>query len=375
MRVTVCKGPPNRGRARWCFENVTLTGKTLEYPNVLLYTEYQLIQPVHEMTMSTQTTTEIQEYEPKISELICMKKGKYFFFIYNTENYFHFLYDSLPIVLEFLKLRREAKLLMSPQSLKFPFVYDCLQLLGITIDDIEYASYGVQYESVAVVNSYTHDGQSNDPPHHDIWKLYNRMKSAAFQTPIETPKKFYVSRRSWIHGDTSNMGTNYTTRRKIMVENEFVEKLKSKGYEEVFCEKLSMAEKIQYFANATYIVGAIGGGMCNLVFSSPACKVVSINSPEFDSINARFLYTMTHTNLTQFKDTQVASPLYRRVRTGDNIGEVIAVKEENLQIALGNGITWKDGITWVDESNVVYLDNGLNSPWHFDVKKCIENIQ
>lgn len=304
-----------------------------------------------------------------------MKKGKYFFFIYNTENYFHFLYDSLPIVLEFLKLRREAKLLMSPQSLKFPFVYDCLQLLGITIDDIEYASYGVQYESVAVVNSYTHDGQSNDPPHHDIWKLYNRMKSAAFQTPIETPKKFYVSRRSWIHGDTSNMGTNYTTRRKIMVENEFVEKLKSKGYEEVFCEKLSMAEKIQYFANATYIVGAIGGGMCNLVFSSPACKVVSINSPEFDSINARFLYTMTHTNLTQFKDTQVASPLYRRVRTGDNIGEVIAVKEENLQIALGNGITWKDGITWVDESNVVYLDNGLNSPWHFDVKKCIENIQ
>lgn len=380
MKVSVCKGPPNRGRASWVFENAVLTGNTLDYPNVLLSTGGELIQPVHEMTMSTQTTTEIQDYVPRISDLLFMRRGCYFFFIYNTDNYFHFLYDSLPFVLEFLRLRASPefegmKLLMSPQSLTYPFVHDCLQMIGITVDDIEYASYGFQYERVIVVNSYTHDGQSNNPPHPDIWKLYSAMKTLAFKTQIETPKKFYVSRRSWIHGDTTNLGTNYTTRRKIMVEDELVEKLKTKGYMEVFCEKLSMEEKIQYFANATHIVGAIGGGMCNLVFASPKCKVVSINSPEFDRINARFLYTMQHIDLTQFTETWVSSPLYKRVRCGSKIGEIVAVHDGKLQIAVGNGITWNGGLLWVNDTDVVYLDNGLNSPWYFDVNKCIQSIQ
>ena len=333
MRVDLCKGPPNRGRARWFFEYVTLSGSTIDYPEVLLHSGGRLLQPVHEMTMSTGKTTAVEAdavpYEP---EILIRKRGSFFFFIYNTDNYFHFLYDSLPILLDYINLREDPefagiKLLMSPK-LKYPFVYDCLQLLGITSTDIEYANYGYEYENVVVVNSYTHDGQSNDPPHQDIWNLYARMKEAAFRTPIDTPKKFYVSRRSWIHGDLSNIGTNYTTRRKMMVEDELVERLREKGYEEVFCEKLSMTEKIQYFANATHIVGAIGGGMCNIVFTSPSCKVVSINSPEFDTINARFLYTMQHTSLTQYKDTNVTSVMYRRAYVGDNIGEVIDVHEK-----------------------------------------------
>lgn len=383
MRVSVCKGPPNRGRARWCFENVTLTGKNFKYPNVLLQTDGYLIQPVHEMTMSTNVSTAVENYTPQQTNFISAKRGKYFFFVYNTDNYFHFLYDSLPILLDYLRLRedpefRGIQLLMTPTQ-KYPFVYDCIQLLGITPEDIEYASSEIQYECVVVVNSYTHDGQSNDPPHPDINDIYAKLKNVAFKTPVETPKKFYVSRRSWIHGDLSNMGTNYTTRRKMMVEDELVEKLREKGYEEVFCEKLSMAEKIQYFANATHVVGAIGGGMCNLVFASPSCKVVSINSPEFDTINARFLYTMNHTDLFQFKDTQTLNSLYRRVRYGNDLGEIVNIDGNKLQLNIGNGTTWnfndEPQLMWVDESNVEYLDNGINSPWYFEVNKCIETIQ
>ena len=232
---------------------------------------------------------------------------------------------------------------------------------------------------MVVTNSYTHDGQSNEPPHPDIWKVYSQMKEAAFKTPIETPKKFYVSRRSWIHGDTSNIGTNYTTRRKMMVEDTLVERLQEKGYVEVFCENLSMTEKIQYFANATHIVGAIGGGMCNLVFANPDCKVVSINSPEFDRINQRFLYTMNHTNLTQFRETQPVNRKYIRVRVGTEIGEIIDEVDDMLQINLGNGVTWNDSdpqyLRWVEVKDVVFLDKGLNSPWSFDVNKCIEITQ
>lgn len=380
MKMKVCQGLPNRGRGRWCFENAVLTGTS--YPTALIRTDDQVIQPVNELTLSTGvSTTEVPivKHAPIVRTYI----GKVFFFLYNTDNYFHFIYDSLPILLEFLELRKNPdfigiKLLLSP-SIKYPFIHDCLKLLGISPEDTLTALTQCNYEVMVVTNSYTHDGQSNEPPHPDIWKVYSQMKEAAFKTPIETPKKFYVSRRSWIHGDTSNIGTNYTTRRKMMVEDTLVERLQEKGYVEVFCENLSMTEKIQYFANATHIVGAIGGGMCNLVFANPDCKVVSINSPEFDRINQRFLYTMNHTNLTQFRETQLVNRKYIRVRVGTEIGEIIDEVDDMLQINLGNGVIWNDSdpqyLRWVEVKDVVFLDKGLNSPWSFDVNKCIEITQ
>lgn len=380
MKMKVCQGLPNRGRGRWCFENAVLTGTS--YPTALIRTGDQLIQPVNELTLSTGvSTTDVPFVEN--APILRNYPGKVFFFLYNTDNYFHYLYDSLPILLEFLELRKTPefaglKLLMSP-TIKYPFVHDCLGLLGITSEDIVIAHTQCSYDVMVVTNSYTHDGQSNDPPHPDIWKLYTQMKEAAFKTPIETPKKFYVSRRSRIHGDTSNMGTNYTTRRKMMVEDTLIERLQEKGYVEVFCEKLTMAEKVQYFANATHIVGAIGGGMCNLVFAQPECKVVSINSPEFDRINQRFLYTMKHTNLTQFRDTHPVNRKYVRVRVGTQIGEIVDEVDDKLQINIGNGVTWNESdpqcLKWVETNQVAFLDNGLNSPWSFDVVKCILSIQ
>jgi hypothetical protein len=206
------------------------------------------------------------------------------------------------------------------------------------------------------------------------------MKQAAYKQPLQTPLKFYVSRRSWIHGDTTNIGTNYTTRRKMMVEDALVEELKKKGYEEVFCELLTMTEKIQYFGNATHIVGAIGGGMCNIVFSNPHCQVYCIHSPEFDTINRRFLFTMEHTQLHSFRDTYTSSNLYRRVKLPEGFGEVVDQKENILYVALNkNSVTFQQEDTYpivtLHEKDAQYLDKGLNSPWYFDVMKCIEYIQ
>jgi hypothetical protein len=61
--------------------------------------------------------------------------------------------------------------------------------------------------------------------------------------------------------------SNCNVIRSYMYEDDLVKCLQDYGYEEVFCEKLTMNEKIQYFSNATHIVGAIGGGMCNCVFA------------------------------------------------------------------------------------------------------------
>jgi Glycosyltransferase 61 len=363
-------------------ENVILQGHTIYYPNVFLYSNSTLTMPINEKTMSL--SLETNEFDTNFKlQLDTLKEVQtpVFFFIYNTDNYFHFLYDTLPILYQFFELRKidsSIKLLMNPRR-KYPFIYDSFKLLGITEDDVIIAERNVNYATIYVSNSLTHDGYSNEPPHRYIWSIYERMRNNAIEVPIKTPSKFYVSRRSWIHGDTSNIGTNYTTRRKMICEDELVELLMKHGYEEVFCEKLTMAEKIQYFWNATHIVGAIGGGMCNCVFAKPSCNVLSINSPEFDTINSRFLYTMKHTQLTQYKNTWICSNLYRRVKVGELIGEVIHIEDDILTINIGENITgWNLEDTYkqskVHIKNVKFLDNGLNSPWCFSLDEIKWNM-
>jgi hypothetical protein len=377
MNVKICRGKSNRDFKLWVFKNTTLQGHNLYYPNVILDTDNTFVMPVYEKTMSLSKETVDIDLDFEMTTYVnSFVEEPVFFFIYNTDNYFHFLYDSLPTLHQYFELRKiypTIKLLMKPMH-NYPYIFDCLQLLGITEEDIIIAESATIYSIIYVSNSLTHDGQSNDPPPPAIWSIYQRMKENAMKIPIQTPSKFYVSRRSWIHGDTSNIGTNYTTRRKLMCEDELVVKLKERGYEEVFCEKLTMTEKIQYFANATHIIGAIGGGMCNCVFSRELCNVISINSPDFDRINHRFLYTMNHTNLNQYKYTWNTSNLYRRVRYGDVIGEIVNVKEVILTINVGENITgWSLQDTYnqmiVHTEDVTFLDNGLNSPWTFDINK------
>lgn len=304
-----------------------------------------------------------------------------FFFVYNTDNYFHFLYDAVPTLYQYLSLRKtmpHLKLLMTSAPL-FPFVMDTLSLLGIRVIDTIRADPRTMYKTVLVASSPTHEGCSNEPPHPSVWSVYGKMQEAVGTSDASLPKKVYVSRRSWIHGDTSNLGTNYTTRRRMECEDQLVEALKTKGYEEVFCESLTMAQKVRLFSHATHVVGAIGGGMCNLVFANPTCKVVCIASPEFERINHRFLYTMQHTDLTMIRNTWSTSTLYRRAKVGSLIGEVWEDDGKTLTLALSNGVTWGNGQSSstliAPKETVLFLDEGLNSPWNFDVEECVKLIQ
>lgn len=365
------------------YHDVQLTGPDLFYPNVLLQTGGYLIQPLLETVQSTGvSTTDTVEFEVPPC-VVSTSYGKVFFFIYNTDNYFHFLYDAIPTLAQFLRLREttehtEVKLLMNPRTM-YPFVRESLELLGITPNDIVIADAHARYGTVIVASSPTHEGLSNEPPHSSVWDVYARLRTLAGPPTGPLPKKIYVSRRSWVHGDTSNLGTNYTTRRRMLCEDDLVHALEAEGYTEIFCESLSMAEKIRLFSQTTHVVGAIGGGMCNLVFSPPETKVLCIGSPEFERINHRFLYTMNHTQLTMFRNTWSTSMLYRRAKVGDLIGEVWGEDGDELTLALSNGVAWTEGqstkMLVTSKDRVTFLDEGLNSPWNFDVEECMKFIQ
>lgn len=371
------------------FEKCIITGLDLYYPNVLIKNTDDLILPVLEKTMSLNMSTIYEKQNMNYNYIVKNIQNIYnkplFFFIYNTDNYFHFLYDSLPYLISFLKIKNnisELKLLMQyPNQQKkcfYPFVKEFLEILNITEKDIILVNDNTIYKEIYVSTSYTHDFDSNLPPRKEIYDFYqNIVKNIKNYDNIKTPSKFYISRRTWLHNDFSNIGTNYTTRRKLINEDEIVEKLKQNGFEEVFTEKLSTIEKIIYFSNATHIIGSIGGGIANVLFSKKSTKLEVLVSPTFLDVNNRFKYSLDNVdiyynmNSKHFEKTNFKTYMRVKIKDTNNIGEIEKIYDNKLLLSCTNGANtgWNSQNSYikleVDIKNVEKLDNGLNSPWIF----------
>jgi capsular polysaccharide biosynthesis protein len=318
-----------------------------------------------------------------------------FFFLYNTDNYYHFVYDSLPYILSYKMLREVIpglRLLMSwpnpGRRSMYPFVTEMLAMLDISEGDIEMASQGVRYERMFVSGSFTHGRDSDMPPPAAVSGIYRsiseRAMSVAGESIARFPRKIYVSRRTWTHNDLSNIGTNYTTRRRLVVEDELVGLLRGLGYEEVFTERLSTEDKVVMFCGAEKVVGAIGGGSCNVLFSPPSTRHLCIVSPTFLDVNARFRHCLSGVATEYFTDTWHVedSPWKRhmRVKCGDLVGEIEEVSGGRLLVSHTDAPVagWNSELslarTWVDADSCRALDGGLNSAWALDLEKIKDTI-
>jgi len=370
-------------------------GDNLFYPNCLVYSceENKLFNPLEEKIMSLKDIENKTNFSFTKQNLLEVN-NTVFYFVYNTDNYFHFIYDSLPYLYTFLYLKKQnkdLKLLMNyPNSFKkenYKFVDEILNLLDIKSEDIIYINNKSKYKEVLLSSSYTHGIDSNLPPRNEIYKIYNLLKNKINKINTnKTPKKIYISRRTWIHNNFSNIGTNYTTKRKMANEDELVTALKHKNFEEVFTENLSTIEKINLFINAEYIVGAIGGGMCNLLFCERLIKAVTICSPEFLNVNKRFLFSINHKNNilceNNHHSTNEIYKKYMRVKTNDGIvGEICNVTNDFITIqysknkVAGWNLQQKFKTTNVLKNNVTLLDNGLNSEWVCNIDEVMKQIE
>jgi capsular polysaccharide biosynthesis protein len=332
------------------FFNCQFTGFSKHYPQPLIYSHNtnKLVLPTIEMFMSLGRRTVYEEnmkYEMELPIFTKFYSNPVFYFIYNVANYYHFIYDALPYLYSYFNEKEmypELKLLMSTPEGKedlYPFVWECLELLGIDKNDVVFLNTETLYSTIVVGSSLTHGGLSNTPPHQGFFDIINQMKGK-----YQAPEKIYISRRTWLHNNLENIGTNYTERRRFVNENEVVELFKSYGFEEVFCENMTMKEKIGLFNSAKYVAGAIGSGMCNVIFSPPNTKVISINSPLFFDINSRFEYSMRHTQLYHFNDTEFVEKI--------------------------------DGT--IENQGALSISGGMNSPWKVNLntlekflKKCL----
>jgi hypothetical protein len=369
-------------------KNLTVTGHNIYYPNVLLKTDNNLILPILERTMSLKSGT---IYERNNMTFNCCKKkidhiitDPLFFFVYNTDNYFHFLYDTLPYLISYFELKKEIpnlKLLMqypNPQKKEmYKFVIEFLKILDINNNDIIIINEYTKYNKIYISTSYTHDIDSNLPPRKEIFDFYKKMvKIVHDNNPlIKSHTKIYISRRTWLHNDFSNIGTNYTTRRKLVNEDKLVKKLVSDGYEEIWTEQLSTTQKILLFSNATHIVGAIGGGIANVLFCPKSVYLKAIISPSFLDVNKRFKYCLDNVNVYYDQNTkhveQTKFKTYMRIKTKDNkiVGEIEKIYDDKLLVSYtdGSNTGWnaqnKYNKIELFFNEIQPLDNGLNSPW------------
>ena len=115
-----------------------------------------------------------------------------FYFIYNTDNYFHFVYDTLPYLISFMEMKKtkpKLKLLMNyPNPNKkehYRFVSEFLDILGITDNDIKIIDENTEYSSILVSTSYTHDFDSNLPPRNEIYDLRATYNIPVADFPME----------------------------------------------------------------------------------------------------------------------------------------------------------------------------------------------
>lgn len=373
-------------------KKIKLIGNNIFYPNCLMYSldNGEIYKPINENIMS------LLNIEDKFSFNIDNNYNNtidfpVFFFIYNTDNYYHFVYDTLPYLISFLKLKKKIKnlkLLMNYPNISknkhYKFVLEFLEILDISHDDIIIGNQNTLYSEVYFSTSYTHDSKSNLPPRKEIYDFYESIvDKVKDKYKIDNlPKKIYVSRRTWIHNDLTNIGTNYTTRRKLVNEDELVDKLEKKGYKEIFTENLSIIEKVLMFSEAESVVGCIGGGLCNVLFSNENTRLFAIISPTFLDVNSRFKYSFTKVNTTYFNDTNhVENDLYKkymRVKANDIIGEIEDIINDNIIISYVDEKVagWNSEIKLktiiVKKEECKLLDNGLNSAWQVNIPKLLE---
>lgn len=374
----------------YSFHDCLLGGRNLCYPNLLLFSNNTIISPYDERVMSLQCDSfyENNEYTGELPTQLHLENNPVFFFALNVDNYFHFLYDSLPYLFYYFEIKKqipECRVLLQtshPSKKSLPqFVLETLQILGI--HDFLFVQENTLYKDMYVGLSMTHGGASSKPPNSSAYKVWDFIRSQSLVSPeFQFHPKIYISRRSWLSKHPENIGTNYTTRRKCLNEDELVEFLMSKGFVEVFCEDLSMAEKVALFANAEEVAGVIGGGMANSLFCKPSCKVHCFLTPGFIEINARFEYSMKATHLLFYEDVCSLAPhhgsfsLYTRAKILDTssefygkIGEICEFKYGSYKLQVS-----KEGVAgfsqdfqldscWIAETNLAPLDKGLNSPY------------
>lgn len=220
----------------------------------------------------------------------------YYWYTGPLTNYYHTLLDGVGCLLHYfalLKTRPQLRFILNrtprPKggvSVHPPFVAELLELLDIPY---EYTRDDVLYERVYVgVPMGIANGKRCRPPleQYDLLRECIRVaKMRAPAAPSLSEGKVYISRRAHanpLQDRKATLGEDNTTKRGLTNEDSVVEILQQLGYDEIFGENYTLAEKIVIFNSMTKYISTAGAGVANMLWTMPnACSVGGIHTPGF----------------------------------------------------------------------------------------------
>lgn len=277
------------------------------------------ISQANSIGLGLSSTIPIKEYEIihksahskdiKRDEGTTIYPGPVYLFDVSGFAYFHALYDKV-LQYEFIK-KYIPNIKIIPvtyyfdQTTSFNQIYvDFLKIYGVDyFKDLVYLNsddsylfeevYNFIFEHTEVLypfkeNIYEYDAfQSWIAP--EEYKKYiltgreNLLKTLKYPIDNIHNKKIFVSRRivndkyrNYEYGE--NAPFYYSTRfislkDELLIEDFFA----SNGYEIVFPESMEFLDQVSMYSQASHIAGLKSSGFCNMIFSKPGTKIISIN--------------------------------------------------------------------------------------------------
>ena len=190
-------------------------------------------------------------------------------------NWYHWLVDGLPALHLANQLPdhfRDWPVLVPEQIYRFPTMVEALEVFRAGRDVIVMTD-GVMVQTKQLVwidplevsNIPKTTARSDKEPrihllHREGMESYRDAFLAHFDAQPVTPHRRIVLARS-------GGRRSYNQEELLAVANEY-------GFEPVYPENLSLAEQIQLFREARYVLGPSGAGFAGLLFSQPGCSAL-----------------------------------------------------------------------------------------------------
>lgn len=190
----------------------------------------------------------------------------------NAENYYHWLFDSLPR-LQLLKnvgydLKDIDGYLLDKS--KRSFQIESLALMGIHESKLFRCSKWVVARCERLILP-SMPGPLGYPPRWICNYLREQFKPGQQQRPH---RKIYISR-------------GMARGRKIVNEIDILPQLTSRGYEVHRTENMTFTQQVELFSSAKEIISAHGAGLSNIVFAQPGAKVLELGSRLHNNLSFR----------------------------------------------------------------------------------------
>ncbi len=224
-----------------------------------------------------------------------------YIFSLSAENFWHFLYDSIPRIYSAILARPNQKLtVLVPDTLPDAFRELLSCVLPKNFDTLSVPQGSWVKVDRLILPSYVSRCENGFLPA----EYYEYIRNCVFKTfnltPVENPtERIYISRTHAKH-------------RRILNEDEIIQYLKNYGFKVVCLEKMSFREQVKLFTQAEVIIAPHGAGLATTLFSGKIKILVLYpeNSPtpffftQFKGLGQKH-YFLTHDQFDENADFKV----------------------------------------------------------------------